>query len=86
MQSSRSIENRSNPADIAGVRSCQWPSASRTRNVRTGQQKLYRYRVKYDIDSWISQSLLNRNVRRDWHVFWHPGGPSFGIVQARAIG
>jgi hypothetical protein len=26
---------------------------------------LYRYRVKYDIDSWTSRSLLNRYVRRD---------------------
>ena len=40
-----------NPADIAGVRCCQRPSVPRARNVRTGQQKLYRQRVKYDIDS-----------------------------------
>ena len=54
-----------------GVRSCQRPSVVRgPASVRTGQQKLYRYRVKYDIDSWTSQSLLNRYVRRDCRAFW----------------
>ena len=28
------------PAAMAGLRACQWPSASFTRSVRTGQQKL----------------------------------------------
>ena len=46
-----SPESAGNPADIAGVRSCQQPSVPRIRKVRTGQQRLYRYRVKYDIDS-----------------------------------
>jgi hypothetical protein len=34
------------PAAIAGVRFCQRPSRPRSRKVRTGQQKLYRYIVK----------------------------------------
>src|SRR3954463_10675971 len=73
--SSKDHTGSANPADIAGVRLCQRPSPSRTRSVRTGQQKLYRYRVKYDIDSWTTQSLLNRYVRRDCRAFWHRAVP-----------
>jgi hypothetical protein len=40
-----------------------------TRSVRTGQQKLERYAVKYVIASCIRQSLLERYVRLDFRAF-----------------